>query len=90
MKLIVEIFCMDVELFITEFNLMSFSFYSNDCRRSSLLHPLPFESVFWGYVYLRHSYGKIRLKKTVTKIHNSWESSVERFGPILAEFKCLS
>ena len=35
---------MSAELFKTKFNLMSGSFYSNDHRRISLPHPLPFES----------------------------------------------
>ena len=52
-------FCMQAELLKTKFNLVSLSFYSNDHRRISLPHPLPFESVFWGYVHLRHSYGRI-------------------------------
>ena len=37
---------MSAELFKTRFNLMSLSFYSIDHKRISLLHPLPFESVF--------------------------------------------
>ena len=37
---------MQAELLKTKFNLMSLSFYSNDHRRISLPHPLPFESVF--------------------------------------------
>ena len=41
-----EFFGMQAELFKTKFNLMSLSFYSNDHRRISLPHPLPFESVF--------------------------------------------
>ena len=42
------------ELFKTEFNLMSLSFCSNDHRRISLPHPLPFESecVFGGMCIL--------------------------------------
>ena len=46
LKLVEEIFCMQAELFKTKFSLMSLSFYSNDHRRISLPHPLPFESVF--------------------------------------------
>ena len=37
---------MYAELFKTKFNLMSLLSYSNDHRRISLPHPLPFESVF--------------------------------------------
>ena len=39
-------FCMLAELFKTKFNLVSLSFYSNDHKKISLPHPLPFESVF--------------------------------------------
>ena len=46
LKLFDEIVCMQASLFKTKFNLVSFSFYSNDHRRISLPHPLPFESVF--------------------------------------------
>ena len=46
LKLFEEILCMQAELFKTKFSLMSLSFYSNDHRRISLPHPLPFESVF--------------------------------------------
>ena len=46
LKLFEEIFCMQAELFKTKFNLMSLSIYSNDHRRISLPHPLPFEIVF--------------------------------------------
>ena len=60
LKLFEKFSWMQAELFKTKFNLNSLSFYSNDHRRISLPHPLPFESVFWGYVHLRHSYGKIR------------------------------
>ena len=35
-------------LFKTKINLMSLSLCSNDHRRISLPHPLPFESVFLG------------------------------------------
>ena len=48
MRLFEEIFCMYAELFKTKFDLMSFSFCSNDHRGISLPHPLPFESGFLG------------------------------------------
>ena len=44
MKLFEEIFRMQYELFKAKIHLMSLLFCSNDHRRTSSPHPLPFES----------------------------------------------
>ena len=69
---------------------MSLSFYSNDHRRVSLPHPLPFESVFLGvYAFEIQFLGELGMENS--KI-DSWFMAItsRKIWPSFTEFKCLS
>ena len=60
LKLFKDFFCMQAELSKTKFNLMHF----HSTRMTTEEFPYPTHCLlkvyFWGYVHLRHSYGRIR------------------------------
>ena len=72
MKLFEEIFCMQAELFKTQINLMSLSFYSKDHRRIPLPHPLPFESVFLGVCSFETRLWQNSAWESVTMVLDLW------------------
>ena len=49
------------------------------------------QNVFWGYVHLRYSYGRISMEtRHVDSLFMGIHVTLERFGPCFPEFICLS
>ena len=74
---------MQADLFKTKFNLMSLSFHSNDHRRISIPHPLPFEGVFFEGMFIRDTV-MVELGMEISN-NDSWLMNIKK-RKLLAKF----